>query len=164
MATIGSIPYRTLGRSGERVSLLGLGGAHIGKGRLADEQVAIRIMREAIDAGINFLDNSWDYHEGDSERRMGKALRDGYRQKVFLMTKIDGQTRESALAQLEESLQRLETDHVDLCQFHEIIRPEDPDRIFARAAPSRGCWRPSGRARCATSASPATKIRRSTSR
>ena len=131
MATTGNIPYRTLGRSGERVSLLGLGGAHIGKGRLADEQVAMRIMREALDAGINFLDNSWDYHEGDSERRMGVALRDGYRQKAFLMTKIDGQTRESALAQLEESLQRLETDYVDLCQFHEIIRPEDPERIFA---------------------------------
>lgn len=122
-------PYRTLGRSGERVSLVGLGGAHLGK--MDDAEAAIRIIRSALDNGINFLDNSWDYHGGKSEERMGIALRDGYRQKAFLMTKIDGQTRESALRQLDESLQRLQTDHVDLLQFHEIIRPEDPDRVFA---------------------------------
>jgi predicted aldo/keto reductase-like oxidoreductase len=122
-------PYRTLGRSGERVSLLGIGGAHLGK--MDDAEAAIRIIRSALDQGINFLDNSWDYHGGKSEERMGVALRDGYRQKAFLMTKIDGQTRESALRQLEESLQRLQTDYVDLLQFHEMIRPEDPDRVFA---------------------------------
>ncbi len=122
-------PYRTLGRSGERVSLVGLGGAHLGK--MDDAEAAIRIIRSALDNGINFLDNSWDYHGGKSEERMGIALRDGYRQKAFLMTKIDGQTRESALRQLDESLQRLQTDHVDLLQFHEMIRPEDPDRVFA---------------------------------
>ncbi|MHB1134133.1 MAG: aldo/keto reductase [Chloroflexota bacterium] len=129
MAMTGNIPYRTLGRSGEQVSLLGIGGAHLGK--MEDERESIRIIRDALDNGINFLDNSWDYHGGKSERLMGEALRDGYRERAFLMTKIDGQTRASALAQLEESLQRLQTDHVDLCQFHEIIRPEDPDRIFA---------------------------------
>jgi predicted aldo/keto reductase-like oxidoreductase len=122
------MPYRTLGRTGEKVSLLGLGGANIGTQR--DENESIRIIRTAIDNGVNFLDNSWDYHEGQSEIRMGKALRDGYRQKVFLMTKIDGQTRPAAEKQLEESLRRLQTDTIDLVQFHEVVRMGDPDRIF----------------------------------
>jgi predicted aldo/keto reductase-like oxidoreductase len=92
---------------------------------------SIRIIRKAIDNGINFLDNCWDYNDGVSEIRMGKALRDSYRQKAFLMTKIDGRTKQSASRQIDESLRRLQTDHVDLMQFHEVIRLEDPDRIFA---------------------------------
>lgn len=121
--------YRTLGRTGERVSALGVGGHHLGL-ESVDEAFAIRIVREAIDAGINFMDNSWDYHRGESERRMGKALRDGYRERAFLMTKVDGRSRKAARRQLEESLRRLETDRIDLVQHHEVIRFEDPDRIF----------------------------------
>jgi uncharacterized protein len=123
-----SVPFRTLGRSGEKVSVVGLGGFHIGK--QSDEQESIRIIRTALDNGMNFLDNCWDYNGGTSEVRMGKALRDGYRQKAFLMTKIDGQTKKAAEQQLEESLRRLQTDHVDLLQFHEVIRDTDPARIF----------------------------------
>src|SRR5205085_2279073 len=119
----------TLGRTGEKVSAIGLGGYHIGEPK--DEQESLRLIRAAIDGGINFMDNSWDYHDGGSEIRMGKALRDGYREKVFLMTKIDGRTKASAAKQIEESLGRLQTERVDLMQFHEIIRMEDPDRIFA---------------------------------
>jgi len=126
----GSIPMRTLGRTGERVSAIGLGGFHLGKPDLP-EAASIRIIHAAIDAGINFLDNSWDYNDGRSEIRMGKALRDGYRERAFLMTKIDGQTRTAAAQQIEESLRRLQTDVLDLLQFHEIIRIEDPGRIFA---------------------------------
>jgi predicted aldo/keto reductase-like oxidoreductase len=125
----GEVPYRSLGKTGEKVSALGLGGHHIGRPK--DEQEGIRIVRSAIDRGITFMDNCWDYHNGGSEVRMGKALRDGYRQKAFLMTKIDGRTREAAAKQIDESLSRLQTDHVDLMQFHEVIRLEDPDRIFA---------------------------------
>jgi predicted aldo/keto reductase-like oxidoreductase len=98
----------------------------------SDEQESIRIIRTALDSGITFLDNCWDYNNGQSEIRMGKALRDGYRQKAFLMTKIDGRTRQAAAQQLEESLRRLQTDHIDLLQFHEVIRDTDPDRIFAK--------------------------------
>lgn len=122
--------YRTLGRTGERISAIGLGGYHIGKSSLQEEE-SIQLMRRAIDEGITFLDNCWDYNDGVSEIRMGKALRDGYRNKVFLMTKIDGRTKASAARQIDESLQRLQTDRVDLMQFHEVIRLEDPDRIFA---------------------------------
>jgi predicted aldo/keto reductase-like oxidoreductase len=122
------MPMRTLGRTGEKISLVGLGGFHAGVPR--DEQETIRIIRSAIDRGINFMDNCWDYHNGRSEVRMGKALQDGYRAKVFLMSKIDGQTKAAAEKQIDESLKRLQTDHVDLMQFHEIIRMEDPDRIF----------------------------------
>lgn len=125
----GDMIYRTLGRTKEKVSVIGLGGHHIG--RQKDEQESIQIIRSAIDRGINFMDNSWDYHNGGSEIRMGKALKDGYRQKVLLMTKIDGRTKESAAKQIDESLQRLQTDHIDLMQFHEVIRLEDPDRIFS---------------------------------
>ena len=126
--SVGGIPYRTLGRTGERVSLVGLGGWHIGKP--TDEREGIEIIRTALDNGINFLDNSWDYHKGASEIRMGKALKDGYRQKAFLMTKIDGRTREAAASQLEESLRRLQVETIDLLQFHEVIHPNDPERIF----------------------------------
>lgn len=122
--------YRTLGRTGERVSAIGLGGYHIGRSSVG-EQESIQLMRQAIDRGITFMDNCWDYNDGVSEIRMGKALADGYRTKVFLMTKIDGRTKAAAAQQIDESLRRLETDHVDLMQFHEVIRLEDPDRIFA---------------------------------
>src|SRR5205807_5026151 len=115
--------------TGEMVSLIGVGGYHLG--RQADEQEAIRIVRTAVDNGVNFLDNCWDYNGGASELRMGKALRDGYRDKVFLMTKIDGRNKGTAARQIEESLRRLQTDRIDLMQFHEVIRMEDPDRIFA---------------------------------
>lgn len=122
--------YRALGRTGERVSAIGLGGYHIGKSTLG-EQESIQLMRQSIDRGITFMDNCWDYNDGVSEMRMGKALKDGYRNKVFLMTKIDGRTKEAATQQINDCLQRLQTDHVDLMQFHEVIRLEDPDRIFA---------------------------------
>jgi len=122
--------YRKLGRTDERVSVFGLGGYHIGKPALTDDE-AIRLIRTALDRGMNFLDNCWDYNDGVSEIRMGKALQDGYRKKAFLMTKIDGRTKEAAAQQIDESLRRLQTDHVDVMQFHEVIRLEDPDRIFA---------------------------------
>ncbi len=127
--TKAGIPYRTLGRTGEKVSMVGIGGYHLGK--QSDEQESVRIIRTALDNGINFLDNCWDYNDGQSEVRMGLALRDGYRQRAFLMTKIDGRTRKAATQQLEESLRRLQTDRIDLLQFHEVIRMEDPDRVFA---------------------------------
>jgi predicted aldo/keto reductase-like oxidoreductase len=123
------IPYRTLGHTGESVSMVGIGGYHLGK--QSDPQESIRIIRNAIDEGINFLDNCWDYNGGESEIRMGNALRDGYRQKAFLMSKIDGRTKSAAAAQIDESLRRLQTDHLDLMQFHEVIRDTDPDRVFA---------------------------------
>src|ERR1700683_411447 len=123
------IPYRTLGHAGERVSVIRLGGYHLARQSSLEE--SLRIIRTGIDEGINFLDNCWDYNGGESEIRMGKALRDGYRQKAFLMTKIDGRTKTAATAQLNESLQRLQTDRIDLLQFHEVIRDTDPDRIFA---------------------------------
>jgi aryl-alcohol dehydrogenase-like predicted oxidoreductase len=126
----GDMLYRTLGRTGERVSAIGMGGFHLGQPKLTDEE-SIRLMREAIDRGITFMDNCWDYNEGQSELRMGKALKDGYRQKVFLMSKIDGRTKETATRQVETSLERLQTDHIDLVQHHEVIRFDDPDRIFA---------------------------------
>ncbi len=123
------MPTRTLGRTRVKVSLIGLGGWHLGFDYL-DEQLSIRIIRTAIDNGINFMDNCWDYNDGASEIRMGKALKDGYRDRAFLMTKIDGRTKETAAKQLDESLQRLQTDHIDLVQHHEILRFEDPHRIF----------------------------------
>ncbi len=139
--------YRELGKTGERVSAIGLGGYHIGKQSSADE--SIHLMRQAIDRGITFMDNCWDYNDGISEVRMGQALRDGYRSKVFLMTKMDGRTKDSYNKQLEQSLGRLQTDVIDLVQFHEIIRMEDPDRIFA----------PGGAIEAAVAAKQAGKIR-----
>jgi predicted aldo/keto reductase-like oxidoreductase len=126
----GDMLYRTLGRTGERVSVIGMGGFHIAQHGLSEDE-SIRLVRAAIDRGITFMDNSWDYNEGQSELRMGKALKDGYRHKVFLMTKIDGRTKDLAAKQIEVSLQRLQTDHIDLIQHHEVIRFDDPDRIFA---------------------------------
>ena len=125
--------YRTLGKTGEKVSAIGLGGSHIGAPK--DPAEGIRIIRSAVDRGITFLDNCWDYREGECERRMGLALRDGYRRKCFLMTKFDGRTREAAARQIEESLQRLQTDTIDLMQYHENIRLEDPDLFFAPDGP-----------------------------
>ena len=122
------IPTRTLGHTGQQISMLGLGGYHIGN---PSEAEATKIIHTAADNGITFMDNCWDYHDGDSEVRMGKALRDGYRQKVFLMTKIDGRNAKTAAQQIDQSLQRLQTDHIDLLQFHEVIRMNDPERIFA---------------------------------
>jgi predicted aldo/keto reductase-like oxidoreductase len=122
------IPRRELGRTGERVSIVGLGGYHLG---FPTEQESIHLVRMALDHGLNFLDNCWDYNGGESERRMGKALRDGYRQKAFLMTKLDGRTAASTRRQLEQSMKRLQVDVVDLVQIHEVIRPDDPERCFA---------------------------------
>jgi predicted aldo/keto reductase-like oxidoreductase len=124
----GDMIYRRLGRTNERVSAIGLGGYHIGVPQT--EQESIKIIRSAVDRGITFLDNCWDYHDGKSEVWMGKALRDGYRNKIFLMTKFDGRTKASTAKQIDESLQRLQTDHIDLMQYHENIRMEDPDRFF----------------------------------
>jgi aryl-alcohol dehydrogenase-like predicted oxidoreductase len=123
------VPLRALGRTGQKVSALGLGGWHLSL-KHVDEKLADRIMRSAVDRGIDFFDNSWDYNGGESERRMGKTLSDGYREKVFLMTKINGRTKKEAMRQLEESLKRLRVDCIDLVQHHEVLRFEDPDRIF----------------------------------
>ena len=123
------MPYRVLGSTKEQVSAIGLGGWHLGLKKV-DEPLGIRIIRDAIQRGINFMDNCWDYNDGASEIRMGKALRDGYRSKVFLMTKIDGRSKKEAARQVDESLRRLQTDCIDLIQHHEILRYEDPHRIF----------------------------------
>jgi len=123
------MPRRPLGKTGEKVSAIGLGGWHLSL-KHVDEKLADRIMRSAVDRGIDFFDNSWDYNDGESERRMGKTLSDGYRKKVFLMTKINGRTKKEATKQLEESLKRLKVDCIDLVQHHEVLRFEDPDRIF----------------------------------
>jgi aryl-alcohol dehydrogenase-like predicted oxidoreductase len=119
--------YRTLGRTGEKISAIGVGGFHIG---VPSEAEGLRIIRTAIDEGITFMDNCWDYHNGESEIRMGKALRGGYRDKVFLMTKIDGRTKALAAKQVDECLRRLQTDCIDLMQHHEILRMEEGDVIF----------------------------------
>jgi uncharacterized protein len=127
----GEMLFRPLGETGVEVSVVGLGGSHLGQPTVSDDD-AIKLVHEALDRGITFLDNSWDYNEGRSEIRVGKALQQGgYRQKAFVMTKIDGRTRETAASQIEESLKRLQVDHLDLLQHHEIIRFDDPDRVFA---------------------------------
>jgi len=125
----GALPRRRLGRTGAEVSLLGLGGFHVGL--QGDPAESVAIVRAAVDGGIDFLDNCWDYNGGESERRMGEALRGGYRDRVFLMSKVDGRTREKAARQLDESLRRLRTDRLDLVQVHEVIRASDPARCFA---------------------------------
>lgn len=121
--------YRQLGRTGETVSAIGMGGYHVGKQDSSAE--SIRLIHAGVDRGITFLDNCWDYNEGTSELRMGEALGNGYRNKVFLMTKMDGRTAKEYNRQLDQSLARLRTDVIDLVQFHEVIRMDDPDRIFA---------------------------------
>jgi len=139
--------YGELGKTGERVSAIGMGGYHLGKS--PDSDASIKLIRQGIDSGITFMDNSWDYNDGLSEVRMGWALREGYRQKVFLMTKMNGRTKDSYNKQLEQSLGRLQTDVIDLVQFHEVIRLEDPDRYFA----------PGGAIEAAVAARQAGKIR-----
>jgi predicted aldo/keto reductase-like oxidoreductase len=129
-ASTGEMPYRELGKTGQMISCIGLGGSHIGKPKITDAK-AIRLMRTALDRGMNFMDNCWDYNDGRSETIMGKALRDGYREKAFLMTKFDGRNKKDAMKQIDESLKRLKTDHVDLMQFHENIRFDDADQFFA---------------------------------
>jgi len=124
------MPTRILGKTGERVSMLGLGGSHIGQPTVTSRE-AVRIIRAALDRGLTFMDNSWDYNDGESEIRMGKALKDGYRKKAFLMTKIDARTKKEASRQINQSLKRLGVDHLDLLQHHEVIRFDDTDRIFA---------------------------------
>jgi predicted aldo/keto reductase-like oxidoreductase len=143
----GEMQYRTLGRTGEKVSIVGLGGYHIGM--QSDASESIRIIRTALDQGMNFLDNCWDYNDGESEVRMGKALRNGYRQKAFLMTKIDGRDHQTAAQQIDESLKRLQTDDIDLLQFHEVIRMSDPEKILG----------PGGGMEAALAAKKAGKIR-----
>jgi aryl-alcohol dehydrogenase-like predicted oxidoreductase len=127
----GNIPRKPLGRTGEQLSILGLGGYHLGTVSSLDE--AVRIVQEAVDAGINFFDNAWEYNEGRSEEWMGRALQ-GRRDKVFLMTKVctHGRNQQVALQQLEQSLKRLRTDHLDLWQVHEVIYENDPDLHFAK--------------------------------
>lgn len=122
------MPYRAFGRTGDAVSILGVGGYHIG---VPDEADGIRLIRTAIDAGVSFMDNAWEYHDGESERRMGRALRDGYRERTFLMTKGCARTAKTAMEQLEDSLRRLQTDVIDLWQFHECNYDDDPELIFA---------------------------------
>jgi aryl-alcohol dehydrogenase-like predicted oxidoreductase len=140
------IPTRPLGTTGERVSIVGLGGYHIGT---AEEPEALAIMHEAIDEGMTFFDNSWDYNAGRSEEVVGKALATGgRREKVFLMTKVCARDYDGAKQQLEESLRRLQTDHLDLWQFHEINWDVDPDWIFDRGA-----------LKCALEAQKAGKVR-----
>jgi len=143
----GAIPTRELGSTGARVSCIGMGGFHIG--RIASESEAISLVHRAVDRGITFMDNSWDYNDGRSEERMGRALQGGYRDKVFLMTKVDGRDAKTATEQLDESLRRLRTDHLDLWQFHEVLRTNDPTRIFA----------PGGAYEAAVAAKAAGKIR-----
>jgi aryl-alcohol dehydrogenase-like predicted oxidoreductase len=129
-STPGQIPYRILGHTAEKVSLLGIGGYHIGE-PFVSEFTAVQIVRTALESGVNFLDNCWDYHGGLSEERMGKALRDGYRDKAFLMTKVDGRTAQSASQQLDQSLRRLQTDRLDLIQMHQLSEMDEPDQVFA---------------------------------
>jgi aryl-alcohol dehydrogenase-like predicted oxidoreductase len=148
-ATHGAIPKRRLGRTNEEVSVIGMGGFHVGHPWLPDAD-AIALMHAAIDRGITFMDNCWDYNAGVSELRMGRALSvGGYRDRVFLMSKMDGRTKRAFDAQLDESLTRLLTDRLDLVQFHENIRPDDADRIFA----------PGGALEAALAARAAGKIR-----
>jgi predicted aldo/keto reductase-like oxidoreductase len=126
----GEMLYRDLGKTGVQVSVIGLGGSHLGQSPVTEED-AIHLIHEGLDRGINFLDNAWDYNEGRSEERVGKALsQGGYRDRAFVMTKIDGRTRETAADQIDDSLKRLRVDHIDLLQHHEVIRFDDPDRIF----------------------------------
>jgi aryl-alcohol dehydrogenase-like predicted oxidoreductase len=143
------VPKRRLGRTEQQVSIIGMGGFHIGHPNTPDDE-AISLIHAAIDRGITFMDNSWDYNSGLSEVRMGRALSvEGYRDRVFLMTKLDGRTKAAYDQQLAQSLARLLTDRIDLVQFHEVIRPDDADRIFA----------PGGAIEAAVAARDAGKIR-----
>ena len=132
-AAASGLPKRPLGRTGADVSVLCLGGWHIGYAAAQDEAAAIKVMHAAIDEGITFFDNSWDYHDGASELVMGKALASaGRRAKVFLMTKGCERDYQGAMRCIDESLKRLRTDYLDLWQFHEIIYENDPDWVFEK--------------------------------
>ena len=124
--------YRVLGRTGVQVSAVGLGGYHLGTPQLSSAE-AVRLVRTALDSGLTFMDNSWDYREGESERRLGKALREGHRSRAFVMTKVDGRTKKEAARQLDESLKRLRMDEIDLLQHHEVIRYERRGLGFSSA-------------------------------
>ncbi len=127
----GEMLYRSFGRHDEKISAIGMGGFHLGKNAVSDDE-ATRLIHAGIDRGITFMDNCWDYNGGRSELRMGVALsQGGYRDKVFLMSKMDGRTKQEAMRQIDESLKRLRTDRIDLVQHHEILRFDDPDRVFA---------------------------------
>ncbi len=127
----GEMLYRRFGRTQEMISAIGMGGFHIGKKALTDAE-AVRLVHQGVDRGISFMDNCWDYNEGRSELRMGVALdQGGYRDRVFLMSKMDGRTKQEAADQIDTSLKRLRTDRIDLVQHHEILRYDDPDRVFA---------------------------------
>jgi aryl-alcohol dehydrogenase-like predicted oxidoreductase len=127
----GEMLYRDLGSTGVQVSVIGLGGSHLGRAEVSEDE-ALRLIHQSLDRGINFLDNSWDYNEGRNEDRGGKALQqEGYRRKAFVMTKIDGRTKGNAADQIDTSLKPLKTNHIDLLQHHEVIRCDDPDRIFS---------------------------------
>ena len=161
-ANPGGLPTRLLGRTGERVPILCLGGWHIGA--LEDGNEAIRIMHSAIDQGLTFFDNCWDYQDGHSEKLMGRALAsEGRRQKIFLMTKNCERDYAGSLKNLEDSLGRLRTDYVDLWQFHELVYDNDPDWVLKKVA-SRRHWKPGVKARCVTSGLPVTRILVFTSR
>ncbi|MBL8209555.1 MAG: aldo/keto reductase [Bryobacterales bacterium] len=129
-ASATGMPTRPLGKSGQQVSILALGGWHIGA--VKDEAEAIRIMHTAIDEGLTFFDNAWDYHDGGSEERMGRALTGGKRNKVFLMTKNCERDYAGSMKDLEDSLRRMKTDHIDLWQFHEMVYDNDPDWVFEK--------------------------------
>jgi len=134
----GEMLYRTFGRTSEKISAIGMGGFHLGKSAVTDDEAA-RLIHAGIDRGITFMDNCWDYNDGRSELRMGAALaQGGYRDKVFLMSKMDGRTKEEALKQIDQSLLRLRTDRIDLVQHHEILRYDDPDRVFAEGGAMEG--------------------------
>jgi uncharacterized protein len=156
----GGMPMRAFGKTGVQVSLLGLGGYHLGL--LRDGAAATRLVHEAMDHGVTMMDNAWEYHDGKSERWMGDALV-GRRDKVFLMTKVcsHGRDKKVALQQLDESLKRLKTDHLDLWQIHEVVYDNDPDLHF-RAGGAVEALARRRTARCASSASPGTRRRRST--
>lgn len=155
------IPYRTLGHTGEKVSCVGMGGFQLGQASIGESD-ASNLIHSAIDRGINFLDNSWDYNKGESEKRMGKALKqDGYRSRAFLMTKVDGRTKDSASKQIDESLRRLKTDHVDLPNFMRLSASTMRIASSPKGALSKRFWMQRKRARLAISASQATKIRES---
>lgn len=127
------LPRRAMGSTGEQISILGIGGAHVARAGETEAET-ISIIREGIDEGINFLDNAWEYHGGYAEEVMGKALRDGYRDRVVLMTKHHGRDRATAMQHLEDSLRRLQTDVIDVWQFHEVIRESDVQQIFSEGA------------------------------
>jgi predicted aldo/keto reductase-like oxidoreductase len=131
-ASASGVPTRRLGNTQEQVSALCLGGAHIGRVGQTDRTEAIRMMHTAIDGGITFFDNAWDYHDGWGEEMMGLGLEGGWRKRVFLMTKNCERDYEGSRRCLEDSLRRLKTDYVDLWQFHEMNYDSDPDWVFAK--------------------------------